>query len=166
MPVPALGPFSTVFAAAAILLADTEAFRALTETDSTDEALEKIRYPDWNVERDGPPSPGAVLYKWPGLTSQRISRQREEGGSLMLSLYGPMPETRHTTQNEELLEWSNVCGQIARQMLDLAKGPRPDMVSFYWDLVAVEELETAWLHDEETDVDICRVCTLKLEWGL
>lgn len=163
MSVTPAGPFSLVFAKAAELLAASSNFRAMVEADDATDALERIFYPGCQSEQ-GPPVPGAVLYKYPGLTRQKRSRQGAESGSLLLTLYGALPDPRCEDVREELLEWSNVAGLVTLDMLELSRCPIEGGADFYWGLTEVEEIETDWLYQEQTDIDVCRVSTLLLTW--
>ncbi len=164
MPVVAAGPFSIVFAKAAELLAASPNFQELVGAESAAEALPRVFYPGCNVEQ-GPPAPGGVLYKWPGLTTQTRTRQLSEQGTLLLTLYGELPDPRYDDPREELLEWSNIAGLITVDMLTLARCPIPAGNDFYWGLIQVTEFETDWLAEDETNVDLCRVSTLLLTWN-
>lgn len=139
------GPLSKPFEEAALILAACSTYQSECGVASASAAREKIYYPyyDLGANENQWPIPGIIIDD-DDLNAQYMERNRDQGGSLMITFCFEVNEDYEDEPENQILDFRNKLGAILTEMLTLANTPNPDSLEgfCYLNVVKWEKANT------------------------
>lgn len=164
------GPLSLPFEQAAIIFAACNTFQSVCGVASAASAREKIYYPyyDRGVNDNEWPIPGIIIND-DDLNQQFMNRNRDQGGSLLVTFCFPInelyiDEDGNIEPENQVLDFRNKLGAILKEMLDLANTPNPDTNFSYLHVVKWEKWSTPALLGSPHAAEEMMHAAFVIEW--
>lgn len=128
------GPLSKPFEQAALILSACPTLQSVCGVASASLARALIYYPYYDLGKNDNawPIPGVIIND-DDMNQQYMNRNRDQGGSLLVTFCFPVNETYiaesgNIEPENQILDFRNKLGAILTEMLGLANTPNPDDV--------------------------------------